>query len=109
MKDITNKKKNKYILYGIITLFIVAIFLLGIGTEANLSFASTTADLEKNLTTWNETFTVLSQVFYVVLWPLLFVAGYAMDNSMVYGEVFGFDTALWSMWTMMRNIANYAL
>ena len=28
------------------------------------------------------------KVFYVLLWPALFIAGLAMDNSLVYGEIF---------------------
>jgi hypothetical protein len=32
-----------------------------------------------------------------------------MDNSLVYGEVFGFDTALWDIWNITKNLANFAL
>jgi hypothetical protein len=41
--------------------------------------------------------------------PLLVVAGYAMDNSMVYGSVFGFDVALRNIWNLTKNIANFLL
>ena len=49
------------------------------------------------------------KVIYVLLWPLLWIAWLAMDNSLVYGEIFGLDTALFKFWSIMKNFANFAL
>ena len=32
-----------------------------------------------------------------------------MDNSLVYGEIFGLDAALFKFWSIMKNFANFAL
>lgn len=49
------------------------------------------------------------KVVYVILWPALFIAGLAMDNSLVYGEIFWLDNALFKFWQIMKNFANFAL
>ncbi len=49
------------------------------------------------------------KVIYVLLWPALFIAGLAMDNSLVYGEIFWLDDALFKFWQIMKNFANFAL
>ncbi len=49
------------------------------------------------------------KVIYVLLWPLLWIAGIAMDNSLVYGEYFWLDNALFKFWSIMKNFANFAL
>ena len=49
------------------------------------------------------------KVIYVLLWPLLWIAWLAMDNSLVYGEIFGLDKALFSFWGIMKNFANFTL
>lgn len=43
------------------------------------------------------------------MWPLLALAGAAMDNSLVYGKIFNFTPALWKFRTIMRNFANFWL
>lgn len=49
------------------------------------------------------------KVAYMGLWPFLWIAGIAMDNSLVYGEVFGLDKALWQFWQIARNFANFII
>ncbi|MBP6085863.1 hypothetical protein KA478_01455 [Patescibacteria group bacterium] len=49
------------------------------------------------------------KVIYVFLWPILWIAGMAMDNSLVYGEIFGLDGALYKFRSIMKNFANFAL
>lgn len=46
---------------------------------------------------------------YLVLRPLLVLAGTAMDNSLVYGEFFDLDRPLWQLRNMSKNFANFAL
>ena len=52
---------------------------------------------------------VFSKSLYIILRPLLVVAGFAMDNSMIYGSLFWFDVALRSIRNLAKNIANFAL
>lgn len=49
------------------------------------------------------------KLIYVVIWPMLFLAGIALDNSMVYGSFFHMDAPLWFFWNMTKNFANFAL
>ncbi|MDD3262849.1 MAG: hypothetical protein PHR61_03300 [Candidatus Absconditabacteria bacterium] len=49
------------------------------------------------------------KLIYVVLRPMLFLAGIAMDNSMVYGSIFNMDAPLWAFWNMTKNFANFTL
>lgn len=51
----------------------------------------------------------LLQVIYVILWPLLYIAGIALDNTLVYGEFINLDSVLWRIRTITKNLANFAL
>lgn len=46
---------------------------------------------------------------YLIMWPLLFVAGLAMDNTLVYGEWLGLTGLLYQFWSIMRTIANVSI
>jgi hypothetical protein len=55
---------------------------------------------------------IMSEVIkcaYVILWPLLFICGISLDNSLVYGTWLHLDAPLWSFWNIMKNIANFML
>jgi hypothetical protein len=41
--------------------------------------------------------------------PLLYVAGLAMDNSLIYGEWLGLTGLLYQFWTIMRSLANFVI
>ncbi len=69
-------------------------------TEATTS--STNVDLAVTLES-------ILKVIYVLLWPALFIAGLAMDNSLVYWELFWLDDALYKFRSIMKNFANFAL
>lgn len=49
------------------------------------------------------------RVVYLIMRPLLAVAGAALDNWLVYGDWFYLRPSLWSMRQIMRNFANFAL
>lgn len=51
----------------------------------------------------------LLKTAYIFIWPFLWIAGIAMDNSLVYGEVFWLDKALWQFWQIARNFANFII
>lgn len=65
--------------------------------------------LEIQVNSWFQNTAFLRKVIYVLLYPILIVAGKLIDNSFVYGEIFNFDAVLWQMWVMSRNLADYAL
>lgn len=46
---------------------------------------------------------------YLLIWPALALAGFALDNSMVYGSLFGLDAPLFLIWNIIKNIANFIL
>lgn len=58
---------------------------------------------------WLEDLSFLNRWCYILLYPILILAGALVNNSLVYAEVFSFDTVLWQLWHIVRNFANYAL
>lgn len=52
---------------------------------------------------------MVSHVVYVFIWPCLVIAWTALDNSLVYGSFLHLDAALWNIWNIMKNFANFAL
>lgn len=52
---------------------------------------------------------MLLKAIYLLLWPLLVIAGLALDNTLVYASIFHLDAPLWKFWNMMKNFANFAL
>gem|GEM_PF-3860891 len=42
---------------------------------------------------------------YIIIRPLLAITGLALDNSLVYGEVFGMTTILRRFWSVMMQIS----
>lgn len=104
-------------------LFLCGLFLLPIGgisetyaqTSADQTAVSdvlpkTTDELRKqNLISRNSILQVISSVVYVILWPLIALAGLAMDNQLIYGSFMHLDNVLWKVWQLVRTFANYAL
>lgn len=52
---------------------------------------------------------IVLKIIYMIIWPMLFLAGIALDNSMIYGSFFHMDAPLWSFWNITKNFANFAL
>lgn len=52
---------------------------------------------------------LLLKIIYIFIWPLLVIAGLALDNTLVYASIFNMDAPLWKFWNMMKNFANFAL
>lgn len=52
---------------------------------------------------------LLLKIIYVLLWPLLWIAGTALDNSMVYASFLHMDAPLWKFWNIIKNFANFTL
>ena len=70
----------------------------------------TQADTENELISETmASFRFLSQWAYLLLWPLVALAGLAMDNNLVYGAYLNLDAPLWKVWTIVKNLANFVL
>jgi hypothetical protein len=77
-----------------------------VSLQANTAYAAEKVPVNDELAITLESFV---KVMYVILWPALFIAGIAMDNTLIYGEIFGIDKALFQFWQIMKNFANFAL
>lgn len=55
------------------------------------------------------TLSFIQKIIYVLIYPMLVIAGTLVDNSMVYWEFFHFDVVLWELRNVMRNLANFTL
>jgi len=75
----------------------------------NISTLSTNATDSTNQMSLIGILDLVLKVIYILLWPLLVVAGLAMDNTLVYGSFFHLDAPLWKFWNMMKNFANFTL
>jgi hypothetical protein len=73
--------------------------------QQNISDASTTSSSPSFI----DIFDVILKVVYIILRPLLVVAGRALDNTLVYGSFFHLDAPLWKFWNIIKNFANFAL
>lgn len=49
------------------------------------------------------------KLIYILMWPILVIAGSALDNTFVYGEFIHLDGALRQMRNISKNFANFAL
>jgi len=58
---------------------------------------------------WGNLLQVVANVAYVILRPLVALAGLAMDNQLIYGSFMGLDASLWQIWQIVRTFSNYAL
>ena len=65
------------------------------GSQTEINFANT---LE-----------MILRALYLIMRPLLAIAGASLDNSLIYGEIFKLDVSLRQFWQIMRNFANFAL
>jgi hypothetical protein len=60
----------------------------------------------------NEWMTILQsilKIIYILMRPMLVIAGNALDNTFVYGEFINLDAPLFQLWLIMRTFVNYAL
>ena len=64
---------------------------------------------DEMLSNMNELFQTVLKILYALLWPVLFIAGIALDNTLVYWSFLHLDASLWSLWNIMKNFANFAL
>lgn len=110
-------KYKKRLIYWAFALFIGQICFLNFWWlwGANNVFAEEPETPIQNLTFQKKATSRLQDLsfyrraFYVLLYPILALAGMLVNNSLVYAEVFNFDVVLWQLWNIVRNLSNYAL
>ena len=109
-------KHRKKLIYGAFAFLISQIFFFNLGwiwienevfaeenkPTQNVSFEAKAAENFQK-------FALIQKIIYLLIYPMLVVAGNLVDNSLVYWEVFGFDVALRELWNIMRNLANFTL
>lgn len=112
-------RMSKNILWFLIVLWLSGLVLPGqVGTPAEVHAQQTTTQTATTETSDTGSmskiwlialFDIILKVIYVILWPLLVVAGWAMDNSLIYGSIFHLDVPLWKFWNVIKNFANFTL
>ena len=108
-------KHRKKIIYGALVLFALQICFFDIWWIwiQNVAHAAETASQSEsfeNIVSWKvNLLSFVKTVLYILVYPLMFLAGKLADNSFVYGEVFWFDAVLWNLRNFMRNLANFWL
>ncbi len=78
---------------------------IGDGNSENSEDPATGID---SMSLW-QILNLLLKIIYIFIWPLLVIAGLALDNTLVYASIFNMDAPLWKFWNMMKNFANFAL
>jgi len=110
-------KYRKNIIYGALVFFAVQvcffdIWWIWLNNEVfadGQQTADQNATFNQKVNDWLLTISFFQKVVYVVLYPILAVMWKLVDNSLVYWEVFGFDSVLWQLWNIVRNLANFGL
>ncbi len=108
---------KKKLIYGALALFIgqICFFNLGWVGVNNAVYAvndetpTQAWEFQEKAGDWLDKLSFLKKWCYILLYPILVLAGALVNNSMVYAEVFSFDAILWQLWNIMRNLANYVL
>ena len=101
------KKFKRTLFFSLIALSLVAFLFLPNVVYAD--WIGNLLDSELHARDLNQLIKTISHIVYVFIWPCLAIAGAALDNSLVYGSFLHLDAALWNIWNIMKNLANFAL
>lgn len=108
-------KLNKINLKKVLFVWAFSVLWFGLFFN-NVTYAQTddtqtvkTATLQDDLIDTNQIFDSILKLLYALLWPVLFIIGLALDNTLVYWSFLHLDASLWSLWNIMKNFANFAL
>lgn len=105
IKEKNQKRFGKVLIFLLVTLFIATFLFL-----PNVVFAANESVQNEVYISWvSEVIKIFSHIVYVFIWPCLTIAGAALDNSLIYGSVLHLDAALWNIWNIMKNFANFTL
>ena len=109
-------KYRKRLIYWVFAFLVGQFCFFGLGWIwiENEVFAATenpnqSQTFEDKAKDWNKELSFVKKAVYILVYPVLIVAGKLVDNSLVYGEVFWFDAVLWKLWNIVRNLANFGL
>ena len=81
-----------------------------VAQEQQVKAKETDAETQrKQLISMGTFMNALSQIGFVLIWPLVALAWLAMDNTLVYGSIIWLDVPLWKVWQIVRTFANYTL
>jgi len=109
---------RKRLIYAALALLIFQIWFFDLGwiwiennvfAEDNWNTATQNVDFNSKAAEKFQEFSFIQKMIYLLIYPMLVIAGSLVDNSLVYWEIFGFDVALWELWNIMRNLANFTL
>ena len=101
------RKFKRTLLFSLIALSLCAFLFLPNVVCAD--WISSLLDNEMHARDLNQLIKTISHVVYIFIWPCLAIAGAALDNSLIYGSFLHLDAALWNIWNIMKNLANFAL
>lgn len=114
MKLFQNLSKKNILRIAIVVLILCWIFVFDANFWVGV-FAQTTqwwGTPATTISTWMTGINIIDwvlQIIYMIFYPLIFLAGLAMDNSLVYWEVFHLDVPLWKFRNIIKNLANFTL
>lgn len=77
--------------------------------EQNTTAPTESEQVKENINERNGIFELVTKVVYVLLWPLIALAGLAMDNQLVYGSFMYLDAPLRKVRNIIKNLANFFL
>lgn len=107
------KQKKKLLLKS---LFVLLLWFSFLPQQNYFSFNEAYADTNgeqqeqrEQLVSMDTFMEAISDVAFVLLWPLVALAGLAMDNTLIYWSFMGLDVSLWQIWQIVRSFANYTL
>lgn len=111
-KHFTFKKAKKLLLKSVFIFFWLFLISPSAGNMANATNNNVTKEAElqaENLIEMNTLLEVLGNIAYIIVRPLVSLAGIAMDNQMVYGSFMFLDAPLRKLRNLVKNLANFAL
>lgn len=108
--DFIKKIVTSKIFHRVVCVLIILFIWYMVFSSGSICFADDwVLDAETKIRNFNEIASEIIKIAYVFLWPLIFVCWITLDNSLVYGTWLHLDAPLWSLWNIMKNIANFAL
>ena len=112
LKQRSFKSFKKLLLRSVFVFFWLFLISPNAGNIASATNNNVTKEAElqaENLIEMNTLLEVLSNIAYIIVRPLVSLAGIAMDNQMVYGSFMFLDAPLRKLRNLVKNLANFAL
>ena len=108
-KHFTFKKAKKLLLKSVFIFFWLFLISPSAGNIANATNDTQSSIQTENLIEMNTLLELIGNISYIIVWPLVSLAGIAMDNQMVYGSFMYLDAPLRKLRNLVKNLANFAL